>query len=462
MKGEFHPTFTKIEQQQMHFHSTVPCKLEHHTTYQVHVWQTAYRHLPVVPPSIEPSRANAYNGQIYNRPRHDRHGNNESPVSLSDTSIEAHRQRLPNNTTRNRHRQPSPDEYPSGSEHDNERNEHRRRRRESRPNNTHHDVNANDDGESDTPHNNNIKPLQIGAWKVCFSGDTPPVNRNDVDLNEFLDQVETYRTSAKWSKAAVLSQVFNLLAGSAKTWFQLEKKNIRTWSDFERKIKENFLTSTHDNELFTKATKRKQGKTESVATYINQMRMIMQEMSEPLSEKHKLFLIQRNLHPRYTAIVASHCPQTVADVMRIAKEVENARTQEIDTDCKPKQKYRNVNTIGKASESSVDSSSEGISDIEAEKTRVAAVKTDKKAKREKKKQNDSVKDESPIGSVEVACYNCGSQDHLQRKCPEKWNKHCYRCGMPDVVLRECKNCNADSSKNAKTNSVTELSNSQSQ
>lgn len=173
-----------------------------------------------------------------------------------------------------------------------------------------------------------------------------------------------------------MSQVFNLLAGSAKTWFQLERKNIRTWSDFERKIKENFLTSTHDNEWFAKATKRKQGKQETVASYINQMRVMMQGMSEPLSEKYQLSLIRRNLRPRYTAIVASHCPQTIADVLRIAKEVENFGRYDMETEAKPKPKYRDVNTIDKTSDSSSDADSDCETDNEVEEARVLASRAD--------------------------------------------------------------------------------------
>lgn len=120
-----------------------------------------------------------------------------------------------------------------------------------------------------------VKPILIGHWKICFSGDTPPASKYDVDIHRFLGQVDAFRRTARISHRALLSQILHLLAGSARDWFQLESRNIKTWADFERKLKENFLSSTHDTELYAKAFHHKQGKNESVATYINQMQYSM-------------------------------------------------------------------------------------------------------------------------------------------------------------------------------------------
>lgn len=237
---------------------------------------------------------------------------------------------------------------------------------------------------------------------------------------------------------------------------------MHTWDDFERKLKENFLTSTDDNELYAKATRRRQGKTETVAAYINQMRLIFDAMSEQISDKFKLFLIRQNLHRRYAAIVASHCPQTVADVMRIAREVESARPYEAEADSKPRPRFRAANTVEKASDSAADTDSDETSSSERETPKVAVVIADKNSKRNDKRKSNTVVKEETVGNVEVACFICGSQDHLQRQCKQRWPKHCFRCGMPDVVLRDCKNCNSEPSKNAKANSATEQPNSSSQ
>lgn len=339
-------------------------------------------------------------------------------------------------------------DFQSGNELERHNNRSRRPDRQS----SYGEASTNQLSRNGMPLITSVKPMQIGQWKLCFSGDTPPANRYDVDIHRFLGQIEGLCNTSNLSPEAVLTQILHLLVGSARDWFLLERHNIRTWEDFVRKLKENFLTSTHDNELYAKATRRKQGKTENVASYINQMRLIFDGMSEPLSEKFKLFLIKQNLHARYTAIVASHCPQTVADIMRIAREVENTRPYEAEPDTKQRPKYRGVSTVQRTV-SGTDNESDQSSEGEAEKPHVAVVKSDKDAKRSDRKK--SPKDEKVDGNVEVACFICGSQDHLQRQCKQKWPKHCYRCGMPDVVLRDCKNCNADTPKNGRANSATE-------
>lgn len=214
--------------------------------------------------------------------------------------------------------------------------------------------------------------------------------------------------------------------------------------------------------MYAKATQRKQGKTESVVTYINQMRLIFDAMSEPISEQFKVFLIKQTLHPRYTAIVASHCPKTVGDLMRIAREVENTRPYEPDSSAKIKPKYRSANAVTKAAELPSNSDGDHSSDDEAGQGKVAAAKIDKKGRQPDKKRASAPAKEETTGNVEVACFICGSPDHLQRQCKQKWPKHCFRCGMPDVVLRDCKNCNSDTPKNAKVNSAAEQQSSSSQ
>lgn len=110
----------------------------------------------------------------------------------------------------------------SGSErsshHDNDRNRRRDRRHPNRNENTE----MNQDTSGDGPLIDHIKPIQVGQWKICFSGDTPPINKYDVDIHRFLGQVDAFRRTARLSHRAVLSQILHLLVGSARDWFQLE------------------------------------------------------------------------------------------------------------------------------------------------------------------------------------------------------------------------------------------------
>lgn len=121
-------------------------------------------------------------------------------------------------------------------------------------------------------------------------------------------------------------------------------------------------------------------------------------MTDQLAEKFKMFLIKQNLQPRYTAIVASHCPQSVSDIMRIAREVETTRVYENDSTTKPKPKFRGVNTVQQEAESSADSESDSTRDSDTEKPTVAVVKTGKHEKKTetRKSQISTQKDSSAV------------------------------------------------------------------
>lgn len=62
------------------------------------------------------------------------------------------------------------------------------------------------------------------------------------------------------------------------------------------------------------------------------MRLIFSAMSTPLRAEHQLFLVRQNLRPSLLRIVASHSPRSIADVLRICKEIESAQNIEVESE----------------------------------------------------------------------------------------------------------------------------------
>lgn len=359
----------------------------------------------------------------------------------------------------------SPDDSPSDSDRGSERRSRRRDPRTIRRNQNRD--NRNGEPIHRTP--TYLKPPPINQWKVCFSGDPKPVSKYDVNLHKFIGLVKCYCQRAHISEEAILEHILHLLAGSALDWYQNEGDNIHTWAEFVSRLKAHFLPLSHDFELIAQANRRKQGKRESVAIYVNAMRLIFGAMSDPLKAEHQLFLVRQNLHPQFSSIVASHSPRTINDVLRICKEIECSKNAECEIEAtKPKfnrPTYRGVNVAEKIDNELVSSDEDNSSDSEREKSKVAAVKVDKKQKPEKRKPATAKKEEVPVAAVEAACYNCGSEDHLQRNCKLKWPKHCFRCGAEGVILRDCPKCRpelAKMAKNAKVGLAEEQPDSQNQ
>lgn len=301
-----------------------------------------------------------------------------------------------------------------------------------------------------------LKPVPVNQWRVCFSGDPKPTNKYDVSIHKFIATVECICTNASIPMNAILSQIIHLLAGSALDWYQSEAKNIRTWDEFVQRLKSNFLPLSHDYELVAQANRRKQGKKEPVAIYINAMRLIFSAMSTPLRTEHQLFLVRQNLNPSLVRIVASHSPRNIEDVLRICKEIESAQNIEIEPESRQSRPYiRQVNEVAQDEDSS-SGDSDTMSADDTKPPQVAAARDDRKSKSDKR-NTVATKTDSKSNTVE-ACYNCGGEGHLKRDCKLKWPKHCFRCGEKGVVLRDCPKCNEDltkMSKNAKVNSVEE-------
>lgn len=72
----------------------------------------------------------------------------------------------------------------------------------------------------------------------------------------------------------------------ALDWYQNEDSNIRSWNDFEIRLKSHFLPLSHDYELIAQTNRREQGREGSVAIYVNAMRLIFGTMSDLLEPEH--------------------------------------------------------------------------------------------------------------------------------------------------------------------------------
>lgn len=121
---------------------------------------------------------------------------------------------------------------------------------------------------------NKLPPPPLNHWRICFSGEPTPVGKTEIDVNTFIRRLKGYCDSAHISREALLEQMTHLLAGTALDWYQIEREHIHNWDDFERRVKAHFLPLSHDYELMAQANRRKQGRKESVAVYINAMRLI--------------------------------------------------------------------------------------------------------------------------------------------------------------------------------------------
>lgn len=156
-----------------------------------------------------------------------------------------------------------------------------------------------------------------------------------------------------------------------------------------------------------------QRKEESVAVYVNAMRLIFGAMSNPLRPQHQVLLIRQNLHPQYSSIVALHSPQTIEDVLRICKEIECTKGAEYDIESSKstfsRPTPRKVNVTEQVATDSSEEENDSHSDNDEEST-VTAIRAPKNAKSIKMAKKPTKNSET------------------SSECKIKWPKHCFRCG----------------------------------
>lgn len=309
----------------------------------------------------------------------------------------------------------------------------------------------------------------MNHWRVIFSGDAASTNKYDLNIHNFLDQVEMCRRAEGMSQAEMLRKVGHLLAGSARAWYQNVYHHMRTWQEFEAAIKAKFLASDYNFSLIAEVESRRQGKTESVSTYINDMELKFRAMPIQMSDEHKLYLVQKNLLPHFAVTIAAHNPRTIRELEAMCKRLESTRaiiknrepaTQKPPTFTRDRPRQRTVNAIDDskhgASESDTDSDTSTrdacvVSRTEPAKKKFVS-KPSKRGETNKTPSSDKPATKSEPAIVE-ACYNCRSPDHLMKDCKKPWLKHCYVCGRPGVVARDCTTCHPDKAKKSEVNQV---------
>lgn len=406
-------------------------------------------------PEIPAIRANPNHSNNNRRPSSSErsHASNRSRRSYSAERNEASdrtgrsresrrdRQPRPNENRRERRQSPGPsgDSPSSGDDH-----EYRRRRQRNQREVT-------------------MKPIPVNQWRISFSGDPNSSNKHDLNIHNFIEQVELFRRSSGISQDMLLLQIIHLLTGSARAWFQNESRHIETWDQFVRALRANFLPSDYNFVLIAQATQRRQRKAETVAEYVNAMELLFRAMSVPMSAEHQLYLVRQNLLPQYGIIVASHSPRNIAEVKRICKEIESATAMQNRRDAyalksapgKDRTGHRSVHAAETVDSDAADTGESSENDADTNKC--AAVKSgDSRGKpRERTEKarpaNAQAKSSKTASNQVEACYNCRGEGHDQRQCKLRWRKHCYNCGKPDVVTKDCPVCNEASPKNAQVN-----------
>lgn len=262
-----------------------------------------------------------------------------------------------------------------------------------------------------TPTNNysqahSQRTVPINQWGISFSGDT-----NSMHLYDFLSQVNLYQRSEGVSDQNMFRSIVHLLAGRAKRWYLSVYENFENWSDVIIGFKEEFLPDNYDYVLLNDITNRAQKPNESFGEFITNMMALFKCLSNPLDEAHKLFIVRKNLLPKYAMSIAPLKLINLQELSEACRRIDSATSLT----------NRNMYLMP-------------YSQVQSHGNRPHNVSTIVQGQPNNRSTNRAV----------PTCWNCGENGHAHNICQHpKRGIFCYKCGARGVITSRCSRCSGN-------------------
>lgn len=304
------------------------------------------------------------------------------------------------------------------------------------------------------------KSVPVNQWRISFSGEMRPDNKTDLNIHDFLEQVEMFSRAENITEQELLRQIVHLLHGRARAWYQNVYRYICTWSDFVSAIKGKFLPLDYHFNLLVEIENRYQRRNEPVGAYINEMELRFRALPEPLHESHKIHIIRKNLLTDYAMNLAHVELRSVRDLEEACKRIESARMMLAARGSRPREREQNRPRRDMAvleDEPDFYTDEEEIAELQdRQKQRPRSISAPNENRMKRQQQNSSSdkqqnqkaqQSQKKESQGEIKCYKCGQVGHMRKECNES-KIYCFKCGKEDVTVNKCPVCNP---KNGTTN-----------
>lgn len=242
----------------------------------------------------------------------------------------------------------------------------------------------------------------------------------------------------------------DLFSGKGLIWYRSVRSSIQDWDSLVLLLKQEFLPSDYDDQLWEEIKSRKQGKNETVSIFIAIMETLFKRLSRPPCEITKIKHIRQNLLPQYFSQLALLDIPSVSELSKLCKKLEDAYVSQSKYR-QPQKPYvemlepelayvANSHTVSNFSEPSTSKIKESVDNAKPLKTRrsddVQYKNNSRRIYRNFSRSGDSV-------SAPVLCWNCGQANHTYSACTVKRKKFCYKCGHPNVTVSTCSKCSGN-------------------
>ena len=273
------------------------------------------------------------------------------------------------------------------------------------------------------------RSIPIYQWRVCFSGDD-----RGTHLYDFLAQVEVLRRSEQYSENELLASVVHLLSGRARMWYHTSYENFQTWSQFVSALKSEFLPPNYDYMLLSDISSRTQKPHETFSEYMMHMQSLFRCLSCPISDRYKLFLVRKNLLPKYAIGVAPLDIINLHELNEACKRIDGALMRNAQFNM-PFQNYDRTTNRAPVRHN----------DRPREVYPLDAVKEPRENETEtcelrNQREGPQARINNLRNPVNMKCWNCAIVGHKFQECEIPRKRFCFRCGTPDYIYTNCVRC----------------------
>lgn len=258
------------------------------------------------------------------------------------------------------------------------------------------------------------KFVPVHSWNLKFDGSN--------SVNAFLEQVDELRIARNVSKERLFDSAVDLFEGQTLAWYRAVKHRVNNWDMLVTKLREDFLPSNYDDELWEEIKSRKQGNFEKPTIFIAIMINLFHRLTKTPSDSEQLKYIMRNLQPYYASHLSLITVNSVEELITLCKKLEETKLQN--------SKFRGT--------------AHGAKCLEPD---LAYKQPDHKYQTSEVKLSNS---KSSYNSRQLTrgeynrliCWNCKTAGHSYRNCTKPTTTFCYRCGTSGQFSPTCVKCNS--------------------
>lgn len=167
-----------------------------------------------------------------------------------------------------------------------------------------------------------IKKPQIPVkdWGVQFSGDG-----EGLSINAFLEIVEELRHARNLTEEDLYSSAYDLFQGPALILVKSLKKMLGTWAELVDELKLEFEPRDYEDRLWEEIRRRTQGPNESIGVYCAVMNNYFHRLPRVPPEAEMVKILRKNILPFYVDRLALYDIQTVRELIRLGRQLEDAK-----------------------------------------------------------------------------------------------------------------------------------------